>query len=170
MEARRADEGDLAAIIEMYEDIVALMHDQGFDFWDEVYPFRAFPSDIADRRFYVMEHAEGTIAAAFALSESNPGDACVAWSDERGRACYLDRLGVAVDSRGVGWGGAAIEAASDLARERGCSFLRLFVVDVNEPARFLYERCGFVRVRGTFVQRFEDGTSLLEYAYEKNIR
>lgn len=66
-------------------------------------------------------------------------------------------LGVDPDARRSGIGRALVEAAIEAATERGARKLSLRVLGPNEPARKLYERCGFEEegvLRGEF---FLDG-------------
>lgn len=55
----------------------------------------------------------------------------------------IDGLAVHPSAQGRGVGRALVEAAVDLARERGARRLTLRVLAHNRPARRLYERCGF---------------------------
>lgn len=61
---------------------------------------------------------------------------------------FLDDLYVDADARGAGAGRALLEAASDLARERGWIVLRWLTSDWNVGAQALYDqvatRTGFV--------------------------
>ncbi|MDF1873859.1 GNAT family N-acetyltransferase [Vannielia sp.] len=56
----------------------------------------------------------------------------------------MDGIFVAEDARGRGVGTALIDAVKAEAVARGCSEVRLDVVESNQRARALYERCGFV--------------------------
>lgn len=58
----------------------------------------------------------------------------------------VDGIFVAEGARGRGIGTALIEALSREAVQRGCSRVRLEVIDANPRARALYERQGFVEV------------------------
>lgn len=55
----------------------------------------------------------------------------------------VDGLAVAEPHRGLGLGGALIEALAREAQARGCACLRLEVVGENLRARALYDRLGF---------------------------
>lgn len=59
----------------------------------------------------------------------------------------LDGLCVAPDQRGRGIGTALLDAAGELARERGLRAVGLSVVDTNPRAEALYRRLGFRPVR-----------------------
>ena len=56
----------------------------------------------------------------------------------------MDGLFVAPEARGAGVGSALIRAVLSEARRRGCTAVRLEVIDRNLRARALYERLGFV--------------------------
>lgn len=47
-------------------------------------------------------------------------------------------------------------------------YLRLFVVDINEPAVNLYHKNGFAQVEGTYEEKFDDFV-LREYGFEKRL-
>jgi RimJ/RimL family protein N-acetyltransferase len=66
--------------------------------------------------------------------------------------------GLAVDppAQGAGVGRALVEALIDEARKRGARRLTLRVFAPNEPARRLYERCGF-EVEGVLRGEFRVG-------------
>jgi ribosomal protein S18 acetylase RimI-like enzyme len=67
--------------------------------------------------------------------------------------CWLEDL--YVDERGQGHGTALVEAALEVARERGCRRVELDVQDDNPRARALYERLGFAEKLGgtAYLQR-----------------
>ena len=55
----------------------------------------------------------------------------------------MDGIFVRAEARGMGVGTALLNAVIAEARERGCSEVRLDVIDSNPRARALYERVGF---------------------------
>ena len=133
--------------------------------WDEVYPRVCFPDDIAHGRLYVAEE-DGALVSAFALCDFHPGAEAVGWRHGRGRALYLDRLGVRVEAQGRGLGGKTLRMAMALARERGAASLRLFAVDVNAPAIGLYRKSGFRQAEGVYLERIDDDLVLRELGFE----
>ena len=76
--------------------------------------------------------------------------------------CYLAELYVQPGHRGQGLGRALIEAAIDLARERGANFMDLGTSEDDVAARALYERMGF-----TNRERGPDGPVM--YVYEREL-
>ena len=57
--------------------------------------------------------------------------------------CYLAELYVVPDRRGQGLGRALMEAAIELARERGADYMDLGTSEDDVAARALYESLGF---------------------------
>ena len=76
--------------------------------------------------------------------------------------CYLEELYVVPDRRGQGTGRALMEAAMDLARERGAADMHLGTGEDDVAARALYESLGFSNREGK-----PDGP--LNYFYEREL-
>ena len=71
---------------------------------------------------------------------------------------YLQELYVAPETRGQGLGRALLEAAMDLARERGATHFELTTSTGDTAARGLYESTGFTNREGS-----PDGPVMLYY-------
>lgn len=165
MEVRLAKREDLPQLRAVYGEIIRRMEAGGIRIWDEIYPCEFFARDIEDNCLYVLAEAE-VIVSGFALCGMNPGADRVKWKSGSARALYLDRFGVNADYQGKGLGSRTLREAAALAGELGAEYLRLFVVDVNEPAIRLYEKNGFQRAEGIFNEDIGGGTVLHEYGYE----
>ena len=76
--------------------------------------------------------------------------------------CYLAELYVVPDRRGQGLGRAMMDAALDLARERGADHIELNTSHDDVAARGLYESLGFTNREGR-----PDGP--LMYYYERDL-
>jgi ribosomal protein S18 acetylase RimI-like enzyme len=68
------------------------------------------------------------------------------WTE--GLECYLAELYVVPDQRGRGLGRALMEAAIELARERGADYMDLNTAETDVAGRALYESLGFSRTEG----------------------
>jgi ribosomal protein S18 acetylase RimI-like enzyme len=79
----------------------------------------------------------------------------------RGLECYLAELYVAPAHRGHGLGRALMDAAIELARERGAVWMDLGTSEDDTAARALYESLGFVNREGG-----PDGPIMLVYERE----
>lgn len=159
---------DLPQLKAVYRQIVNHMNDQGIQIWDDIYPSEFFAEDIEKQQLYVLvDHEE--IISAFALCDTNAGEKAVQWKENSAKALYIDRLGVNVRYAKKGIGSFMLAKAKETARAAGAEYLRLFVVDVNQPAIKLYIKNGFVKADGVFNEVFDDGFTLHEYGYEIEI-
>lgn len=165
MDFRLAVMQDLPQIQAMYSDIVRPMAENGIDIWDEIYPCAFFEEDIRRGRLYGL-WSEGELMSAFALCERNSGEASIRWKHDGGMALYLDRFGVNARYLRRGIGSLMLERAKQAAKEAGAAYLRLFVVDINEPAIRLYARNGFVKADGIYDEAVDGGLVLREYGFE----
>ena len=168
MTFRSAVMQDLPQLKAVYRQIVNHMNDQGIQIWDDIYPSEFFAEDIEKQQLYVLvDHEE--IISAFALCDTNAGEKAVQWKENSAKALYIDRLGVNVRYAKKGIGSFMLAKAKETARAAGAEYLRLFVVDVNQPAIKLYIKNGFVKADGVFNEVFDDGFTLHEYGYEIEI-
>lgn len=165
MEFRLAVMEDLPQLKAVYQAIIQNMNRTGIPIWDDIYPCEFFAEDIKNNRLYALLN-EKEILAAFALCESNKGEKAVEWKDDQGRALYIDRLGVNVDYAGQGIGSLLLEKAKEAAGKSGADYLRLFVVDINQPAIRLYEKCGFWKAKGVYEEVIDEELSFREYGFE----
>lgn len=165
MDFRLAVMQDLSQIKDMYQQIVKTMNQQNIKIWDDIYPCNFFEEDIKNNQLYVLLN-NGEIVSAFVLRATNAGEKAVQWNDNHANVLYIDRLGVDVKYAKKGIGSLMLAKAKEVAKVLGAEYLRLFVVDINEPAIKLYIKNGFVKVDGTYDEIFDDGFELHEYGYE----
>ena len=62
-----------------------------------------------------------------------------------------------------------LKEAKDLTKQAGARYLRLFVVDSNEPAISLYQKNGFETADGIYEEVIDDDLVLREYGMEAEI-
>ena len=129
---RRAELGDAEAI-------GRLLHDFNTEF-DEATPG---PDALAER---VRELLPGDDFEVLLAGDGPDGLAVLRlrpsiWS--RALECYLAELYVAPERRGQGLGRALMEAAIELAREKGADYMDLGTAEDDVAARALYESLGF---------------------------
>jgi ribosomal protein S18 acetylase RimI-like enzyme len=161
---RLAEKGDLSPLKKMYEKIIENMNQNGIKIWDDIYPCEFFCEDIDNKRLYLLID-EKEIAAAFALCETNSGEAHLKWENAKGKALYIDRFGVNVKYARRGIGTLALKEAMALTKRKNTKYLRLFVVDINKPAINLYLKNGFKQVEGVYEEKIDDFV-LYEYGFE----
>ena len=167
MDLRLASMDDLPRLKAVYGELVEVMHANNIQIWDAIYPCEFLSEDIVHNRLYMLEENE-EIVSAFALCDANAGSEYVKWEDKQARAAYVDRFGVNVKFSRKGIGSMMLKKAIALAREKGYSYLRLFVVDRNEPAINLYIKNGFKKGDGIFDQIINDTITLHEFGFEIN--
>lgn len=165
MEFRLAIIDDLPQLKKVYKDIVKNMNEQNIEIWDDIYPFSCFEDDIRKEQLYVLT-GKDEIVSAFALTKANKGETSVEWTSKSDKVYYLDRLGVNINYSKKGIACLMLNKAKDISKDLGANYLRLFVVDINEPAISLYIKNGFTRVKGMYEERFDDGFVLHEFGYE----
>ncbi len=165
MEIRLATTQDLPALKEMYRRVVERMVQSGLEIWDDVYPVEFLKDDVAVGNLYFAEE-DGRPIAAFVLSTNHASAGSIQWNLPSESVIYLDRLAVSVEYSRQGVGKQMLSAAAALAKEKGYTALRLFVVDNNLPALRLYQRAGFQQAEGCLVEVFEDGFTLREFGFE----
>ena len=162
---RLADSSDLPQLKEIYRNIVNSMYQNNIEIWDDIYPCEFFEEDIEHNRLYILEEGK-EIISAFALCSSNAGAEYVEWEKKDAKALYLDRFGVNVNYLRKGIGSIMLDKAIHQAKENGAEYLRLFVVDINEPAQKLYIKNDFKQVEGIYDEVIDEELTLHEYGFE----
>lgn len=164
---RPATKADLPYIYAVFNEIIDDMNRHGIEIWDDIYPCAFFEDDIAQNRLHLLCDGEEVVSALVLADEKDEGEGTVAWHDAAQPARYVLRFGVNVRYRRRGMAQQMLEHAATLARQEGAEALRLLVVDCNEPARKLYEKCGFQPRPGEAILQFDDGTTLHELGMER---
>lgn len=156
---------DLEQLKDVYREIIKNMNEKGIQIWDDIYPCEFFEEDIKNNRLYILKD-NSEIISAFALCGVSTGENAVEWKNKYAKAMYIDRLGVNIKHSKKGIGSLMIAEARQITKTLGAEYLRLFVVDINEPAIQLYHKNNFSKVNGVYEEVFDDGFVLHEYGYE----
>jgi ribosomal protein S18 acetylase RimI-like enzyme len=165
MDLRLATMDDLPQLKAVFKEIIDAMDNANIKIWNEYYPYGSFGEDIERKRLYVLLEEE-EIASAFVLSHKHSESESLQWENRKAEALYIDRLGVNVKFARKGIGSLMLNKAIALAREQGFTYVRLFVVDLNEPAINLYIKNGFKKVDGIFDEVIDENHILHEYGFE----
>src|SRR5262245_50689145 len=124
MNLRRLHVGELDQFIEMLEDAATWMQQRGIVQWTPgsmAEQRRAFEKAQARGELFVMASADRLYGGVALTKHVDP-----IWTDQPVvNACYLNKLVVAVDSRGQHVGEAMLAACEEMARAEGCEFIRL---------------------------------------------
>ena len=168
MNLRLANMADLPQLKAVYKKIIEHMDKNKIQIWDEIYPCEFFAEDIDKQRLYVLMEKD-EIVSAFVLCDSNAGENYMKWESRQDKALYIDRLAVNVNHLRKGIGSVTLNKAVVLAKDKGAKYLRLFVVDINEPAINLYIKNGFARVDGVYDEVIDDEFVLHEFGFERKM-
>lgn len=168
MDYRLAVMQDLHQLKAMYKRLIKNMDDNGIQIWDNIYPCSLFEEDIRNRQLYVLFDND-ELVSAFALCETGEGEESIKWQDAHGKALYVRRFGVNVDYLRKGIGSLMLAKAKETAKNSCAEYLRVLVVDINEPALQLYSKNGFKRADGIYDLIIDDGLILHEYGYEAKL-
>jgi ribosomal protein S18 acetylase RimI-like enzyme len=140
------------------DTVARLLHDFNSEFGD----FTPGPEALATRMRELLGAGEVTVLVVgdppvgLALLRFRPSP----WSETLD--CYLEELYVEPDHRGHGLGRTLMEAAMELARERGAAHMDLGTSEDDAAARGLYESLGFSNREGK-----PDGPVM--YFYEREL-
>lgn len=165
MNLRLAIKQDLSQLKAVYKDIIENMNNNQIEIWDDIYPIEFFEEDIKSNRLYILLDGD-VIVSAFVLCDTNSGESSIIWRDKQSKVLYLDRFAVNVNYLRKGIGSLMLENAKDTARKLGAEYLRLFVVDINEPAICLYHKNSFIKRDGVYKEVIDDNLILYEYGFE----
>lgn len=175
MDFRLATIQDLGNIKLMYDDLIGKMIRNGIEIWDDVFPFMFFRADITNKRFYILEdeyeNKDGykDIIGAFVLNKTAGGSNHMKWEEPIADALYLGRLAVNVEYLNKGIGTKLLNHAIQITQDQEIDYLRLMVVDINEPAINFYNKNGFTQVGGSYLDKINENVTLLEYGYELKV-
>ncbi len=134
---------DIAAVAQIYEDILNGAHETGW--LPGVYPVR---QTAQDGELYVCQVDGRVVAAAKINQEQVDVYAQVAWEhpSQDQEVLVIHTLVVAPDEKGKGYGRQFIQFYEDMAMKMGCPSLRLDTNAKNLPARRFYEKQGYKEV------------------------
>ena len=165
MNFRLATEGDLPKIKSFFDEVIADMQSKGITIWDDVYPYIAFPEDIAKKRLYLVFDND-TLLSVFALCEWSDGENAVEWQDAKAKPLYLYRFATNVNHLRKGIGEKVVKKAIEISKELGAEYLRLFVVHTNIPAVELYKKMNCAFAKGMYHAEMGEALVLDEYGFE----
>ena len=165
MEFRLAHREELSQIKEVFRELNDHMMKNGIFIWDDFYPCEVFEADIEKSRLYVLVEGD-EILSAFALCEKHSGAQYINWEDNEASALYFKRFGVNPKHLRKGIASIMLDNAVKVAGDKGAEYLRLFAVEVNEPAMKAYLKSGFKSGEGLYVEEIEDAGTYREIGLE----
>ena len=163
---RKAVEGDVPAICELYDHIIDLYQWQvNKPGWKKgVYPIEAdFRAALERDAMYVGE-LDGRLAAGMVVRQGmDEGYRGGAWlvDVEDSQVAVIHTLGVHPELARGGLGLEMVRGAIQAAREKGCKTVRLDDLDGNPAAERLYQKAGFSYAGD--MQIFYEDTGLADF-------
>ena len=149
----QAEPEDLAAILQIFDDIVAWLVSLGSVKQWGTRPFSELPGLVERFRNHIANDTvllaikEGLAVGAICLNCSYPA---YCWQDAPDDCAYVHPFGTSPSVRGMGVGSALLECAEEFARSKHKPYLRLDCFAENPKLLAYYEGEGFL-ARGEFL-------------------
>ena len=170
LKIRKTVEGDLIALMPIFDEARSTIAALGIDQWQNGYPNReAILSDIEKEQSYCVL-SNGEIIGTFALIEDGEptydeifdGE----WLTGNCKEHYfaIHRVAISVKSRGTGVSTAIIEYCADMARKAGRTSLRIDTHRGNVVMRRMLEKHSFTHCGTIYLESGDE-----RVAYEKII-
>ena len=164
IEIRKAQTGDAAGILEMYEAIIDDTEGKAATpRWEKgVYPnLRYIEQAIANGELIVALDGGKPVGGVIRNHEAAAGYERVKWGVEASRSevYVIHTLGVSPDFQHKGVASKLAEAVEEDAREHGVKAIRLDVIDGNYPSVMLFEKLGYENL----------GRHILDYPSQHNV-
>ena len=158
MTLRKADAGDLDAMMAIIRGAQASMRALGIDQWQNGYPDAAVSAeDIARGERYLAAEEEGIAACAYISFDGEPDYNHIEngrWLTD-GAYCVIHRIACDVRRRRTGAASFIIAQAKEMCRRRGVSSIRIDTHQDNAPMQAMLRKNGFVHCGTIFVQSGE---------------
>lgn len=150
MYIRKADAGDLDALMPIFDEARKTIAALGIDQWQDGYPRRAdISADIEHDRSYCIVKDEKIIGSFAAIDDGEPtydkiyGGHWLTGDDSRDYIA-VHRVAIAVASRGSGASAFMMQGVADMTRAMGRRSVRIDTHEGNVVMRRMLEKNGFV--------------------------
>ncbi len=145
---RKAEEEDLEAVAALYEaSLDEEEAERTTTGWKRgIYPTAATAEEAIQKGTLYLAEAEGRLVGAAKIDREQPeAYQHIQWTmqPEVDKIAILHTLAIHPLEKGKGYGSDFVAFYEDLAREMGCSHLRLDTNERNAPARALYQKLGY---------------------------
>ena len=169
---RRAEEGDLPAVLQIADEARAVLKKRGVDQWQGEYPAASdFSRDMERGECFVLCHGEET--AAFFVLSTREEESYAAITDgkwtEGPAYVVLHRAAVADRYRGTGLAQELMRCVEEQARAFGRRSIRTDTHRKNKAMQRLLRESGY-RYRGNIQISAEEGHDPARQAYEKLLK
>lgn len=154
LQIKKASESDLREVARLYETLIEYMDSKGINYpkWEKgVYPSEESAARAISEGTLYLACADGRTLGSLVINRvPEPAYRNAKWLiDTRYRGeCYenvavLHTLAISPDAMESGVATRLLAFAEELAKSEGLGSLRLDLVFGNEPAKRLYQKCGY---------------------------
>ena len=163
---RKAKHNELNQIMQAYKSCVKGMIDLGIDQWDESYPNRnIIRNDLREQNYYVAILDQEIVAGIKIDQAQDPSYLEMDWHDKSNNFVVVHRLCSKTKVWNKGIGKKMMEFAELVAKERGCSSIRLDTYINNPKAIAFHQKIGYNKLGSINLKPDKD----IYYCFEKII-
>lgn len=144
---RQGRKEDIFVIMNMVQDTINIMKEEGSDQWDETYPLLShFEEDVKAGSLYVLEDDDNKVVGSITVDKNLPIEyTSIPWRWEK-EAFTFHRLVVSAYTRGRGIASELISHAEKIAIQNGVPYLKIDTYSLNQKAHSLFGKNGFTKV------------------------
>ncbi|WP_026671963.1 GNAT family N-acetyltransferase [Alkalihalobacterium bogoriense] len=163
---RKANKDDLVHILQIVNDTIIVMKEEGNDQWNEQYPTsQIFQQDLEQGSLYVKEE-ERQIVGSITIDQNEAEEYnAISWTYPNRKAVVFHRLCVNPSSRKGGLATLLIQFAENYAKSIGVQYMKIDTYSLNKKAQQLFLKNGYTNVGEMHYQGKENGF----YCYEKSL-
>lgn len=163
---RKANTDDLVHILQIVNDTIIVMKEEGNDQWNEQYPTsHIFQHDLEQGSLYVKEE-DGQIVGSITIDQHEAEEYnAILWTYPNRGAVVFHRLCVNPTYRKGGLATKLIQFAENYARSIGVQYMKIDTYSLNKKAQQLFLKNGYTKVGEMYYQGKENRF----YCYEKSL-
>ncbi|UCG70273.1 MAG: GNAT family N-acetyltransferase [Thermoplasmata archaeon] len=149
MEIVRANSENIIEVLELVQECMQHMNDQGIEQWNEQYPQSdIFISDIEKDSLFIIKNEENIVGIIVLSEEQDEQYDQIDWKDKFGKVLLVHRLAVHPKWQGKGIAQKLMDFGENYAKENGYSSIRLDTYSQNPRSLKLFEKRKYERKSG----------------------
>lgn len=151
MDIRKANTGDIDAILSITSACAADMISKGIFQWSEEYPSKqSFENDIENNCLYVIGNENKIIGCISISSHMDQEYRSVKWISKTNKNIYIHRLSVDPIMQSKGYAQQLMSFAENYGRKNNYESIRLDTFSKNTRNQRFYEQRGYVRLENVY--------------------
>ena len=158
MEIRKANTGDIDAVLSITSACAKDMISKGILQWSEKYPnIKAFENDLSNNWLYVVVENNKTIGSITITPKMDEEYNSVKWLTITNNNLYIHRLAVDPKMQGKGYAQKLMDFAENYGRQKNYESIRLDTFSKNLRNQRFYEQRGYARLASvSFLNQSQD--------------